>query len=902
MKIPKETEHRLEFLEPRIAPATLYAVDTSNNLLRFDSAAPGTIQSSIPITGMVTGDDIIAIDFRPGTGELYALADGSRLYTVDLETGAVDQVGTQMPTLLNGTAFGFDFDPQADNIRVVSDTGQNLRVDPDLLTVTTDTALNGDTSTLVASAYTNNYDNAQSTSLYGLDSATDSLYLVGNPGGGSTALVGALGVNFDAVTGFDVGNASGVAYAALTSGGTTSLYTINLATGAATAAGAIGNGSTSLVGLSAAMPVVTLVNAKTATYTEGDGDIVTIKTTTGEFGTADFQLAAAASGGGTLKLINIADDGTEFAGTSLSVTVKKSPTGDGLAAIGYINANTIDLNKVSVKGDLGQIWAGDADGSTPGLKSLQVDSMGRYGDANQPVFSFLQSGIQGGMGSLTIKHDFTGGSFFVLGDVKSIKIGGSIIGATATGSGTFSVVNAGSVSIGGDVIGGSGDGSGAFSASESIGSLTVKGHVIGGSGAPGIGGAGSLTALGTITTLKIGGDIVGGSGQNSGQIFGQNGMTSAMIGGDLIGGDGANSGHVRTGPFGIVGKLQIGGDILGASGTGSGSVFVGDDLTSLIVKGSIVGGDGAQSGQVFVSTLGHTGKAQIGGDIRGGQAAVSGNLQLQGGVDSLTIGGSVLGGTADNTGVVYLTIAGAGSVQIKGNLVGGSISGTDSLSGSGKIEATRIGKLTIGGSIFAGTDNSTGALQKSGGIFVHNDIGSVSIKGSLIGSAESPAAIVARGQQGPAAGSDVALGGLTVGGNVQNALILAGYDGAAANPLTAPVNGNAQIGKVSVGKHWVASSIAAGITDTDGDGFGGLDDEVINNLLDTTISRIASIVIKGNLYGSAAAGDGFGFVAQEIGSFQIGGRKLALTPGIANDLFPLAPVTNDVTLREVIIV
>ena len=32
---------------------------------------------------------------------------------------------------LSGTAFGFDFNPTVDRIRVVSDTGQNLRLNPD---------------------------------------------------------------------------------------------------------------------------------------------------------------------------------------------------------------------------------------------------------------------------------------------------------------------------------------------------------------------------------------------------------------------------------------------------------------------------------------------------------------------------------------------------------------------------------------------------------------------------------------------------------------------------------------------------------------------------------------------------------------------------------------------------
>ncbi len=42
---------------------------------------------------------------------------------------------------LSGTEFGIDFNPLADRLRVVSDTGQNLRIDVDSGATITDTAL-----------------------------------------------------------------------------------------------------------------------------------------------------------------------------------------------------------------------------------------------------------------------------------------------------------------------------------------------------------------------------------------------------------------------------------------------------------------------------------------------------------------------------------------------------------------------------------------------------------------------------------------------------------------------------------------------------------------------------------------------------------------------------------------
>src|SRR5688500_794263 len=95
-----------ELLEHRIAPATLYGVDATNNLYSFDSEAPGAFVSTIPITGLLgtPGELIVGIDFRPATGELYAFsvdtAEDGHLYVVNEFTGAASLVGSiTSPTL-----------------------------------------------------------------------------------------------------------------------------------------------------------------------------------------------------------------------------------------------------------------------------------------------------------------------------------------------------------------------------------------------------------------------------------------------------------------------------------------------------------------------------------------------------------------------------------------------------------------------------------------------------------------------------------------------------------------------------------------------------------------------------------------------------------------------------------
>ena len=139
---------------------------------------------------------------------------------------------------MSGTSFGFDFNPTVDRIRVVSNTGQNLRLHPDLGTVAfTDANLNPGVPAVSAAAYTNNFAGATTTTLFVIDHTTDKLYTQIPPNNGTLVEVGSLNINIDAANGFDIGSTSGTAYAIFTVAGIQSLYTINLTSGAATKVG-----------------------------------------------------------------------------------------------------------------------------------------------------------------------------------------------------------------------------------------------------------------------------------------------------------------------------------------------------------------------------------------------------------------------------------------------------------------------------------------------------------------------------------------------------------------------------------------------------------------------------------------------------------------------------------------
>ena len=212
-----------------------YAIDETNNLLILNFMNVGTPISKT-ITGLQTGETILGIDMRPATGQLYALGSSSRLYVLNTSSGAATAIGTvPFATLLSGTSFGFDFNPTVDRIRCISNTGQNLRLHPETgLIAAVDGILNPGTPSVTASAYTNNFAGATTTVLFNIDNVTDKLNRQDPPNNGTQVEVGALGVNVEAVSGFDITSRSGIGYAALKIADKSAIYTINLTSGATT--------------------------------------------------------------------------------------------------------------------------------------------------------------------------------------------------------------------------------------------------------------------------------------------------------------------------------------------------------------------------------------------------------------------------------------------------------------------------------------------------------------------------------------------------------------------------------------------------------------------------------------------------------------------------------------------
>lgn len=666
---------------------------------------------------------------------------------------------------------------------------------------------------------------------------------------------------------------------------------------------------------------------------------------------------------GTLKVAGDVNATFIVADTLGSATIAGSLLGGPSDGNGLLSTNG-DMGKVKVGGDLvggvgnatGTIRSGGAlAGVTVGGSLIG----GRHPGSGSADFSSGAIIAAGKLGPVKIAYDVRGdfgefsGAIFSAAQIVNVTIGGSLLGAGKLNSGSITTPGlCGPVTIKGDIIGGFGTNSGSIVATQDIASVNVGGSLLGGSGPT---GGGIVSSMGALGPIKIGGNIEGGRDTFTGRLFGATGIASVSLGGSLIGGTMDDSGKIHS--DGSIGPVRIGHDIAGGDGRRSGSLEAGTTLGNVTLGGSLIGGDddfqsgnirsggamgfvkigrdivagsasgsaqvnsggtlagitlgGSLDGNAFrhgtggassdagqISSVGAMGPVKIGGGVIGGIVSNTGRIVSMTTIASVTIGGSLIGGSSSFSGEILSTGA-MGPVKIAGDIAGGD-TGIFQSPKSGYIEGLRIASLFVGGSIRAGVDRGSGPLTDSGAVRAVDDIGPITIKGSLVGSTSAdgdptdgdftPASISARGQGGIGfdAKNDVAIKSIKIGGRVEFAQILAGYD-----PALAAKNADAQIGPITIGGDLIASSIVAGVS-TPAPFFGtALDAKMsgagVKDSLDANgaVSRIASIVIKGSVFGTATTNDAitFAIAAQNLGLLKVGGTRIPLQSGASNDLF-----------------
>jgi len=243
-----------------------YALTSGNNLISFDTDLPGTVRRVVGVTGVAMGQTLVGTDFRPATGELFGLGYNSatgeaRLYTLDVSTGAATAVGMAPVTLRTGMGkVSMDFNPTVDRIRVTGSDNSNYRLHPvtgalaatDMNLAYTPTDPNaGINPSVGAGAYTNSFGGSTTTTLYNYDDSLNVLTTQIPPNNGTLNTIGTSGITVnlaDQTADMDIVynhfSGTNTAYLSANVGTSTfdNLYTLNLATGAVTMVGRIGNG------------------------------------------------------------------------------------------------------------------------------------------------------------------------------------------------------------------------------------------------------------------------------------------------------------------------------------------------------------------------------------------------------------------------------------------------------------------------------------------------------------------------------------------------------------------------------------------------------------------------------------------------------------------------------------
>lgn len=227
------TDHRLPPSPLTLPDVSFYALNDNNQLMLINVRNTSSPSATATISGLPTGEKILAIDFRPATGQLYGIGSNNRLYVINPTSGAARVVGTDpLSPVINGNMIGFDFNPTVDRIRLVTNTGQNLRLHPETGVVAVmDGSINGAAGAMItAVAYTNNKAGVTSTALYDIDPVNDRLYKQNPPNDGTLEFVGSLGIDITGTAGFDI-SPGGDAIAAVTILGQSELNQVNLTTG-----------------------------------------------------------------------------------------------------------------------------------------------------------------------------------------------------------------------------------------------------------------------------------------------------------------------------------------------------------------------------------------------------------------------------------------------------------------------------------------------------------------------------------------------------------------------------------------------------------------------------------------------------------------------------------------------
>lgn len=189
------------------ASLSAIGLTAGNRLVRFNTASPEDVTVIGEVSGLVGDTKLIGIDYRVQNDLLYGVGDRGGIYTLRTRDASANRV-SQLTAPLDGTRFGVDFNPAADALRIISDTGQNLRHSLPTGTTTIDLPLSYTPPTpatgLTMAAYTNNdLDLDSGTTLFDIDTDLDQVAIQAPANNGTLSATGKLGVDVRPSGGFD---------------------------------------------------------------------------------------------------------------------------------------------------------------------------------------------------------------------------------------------------------------------------------------------------------------------------------------------------------------------------------------------------------------------------------------------------------------------------------------------------------------------------------------------------------------------------------------------------------------------------------------------------------------------------------------------------------------------------
>lgn len=318
-------------------------------------------------------------------------------------------------------------------------------------------------------------------------------------------------------------------------------------------------------------------NGRTLTFSDVDGDKITIAASKGtlSFDNFDFQTTETGLAIGTLNLSGLVGQ----SGVSLSISARPQRgsdgrmQGDGRIDIGLINADHVDLASLTVSGDLGGLIAGTGNARKPAIGTLTI---GSFGQMHLPSTTGTID-VNGSIGRIVSRGPLSGLDLDIAGSLGSLRTSGGLDGThLAVKDGLKSLV------VAGDIV------DSTVHAGTSLGSITVLGSVTG-SRFTGIGGTTAKTAT-VFSSISIKGDLADSeilAGFDD-SVLPRNGL--ARIGSVTIKGNLEASSIAAGVAAGVDGFFGTGDDRLIA---GAGGFTLGSRIARVLVQGGVVGTDAA---------------------------------------------------------------------------------------------------------------------------------------------------------------------------------------------------------------------------------------------------------------------------------------------------------------------